>query len=60
MARFTPEGFSATVAACLKERLTNLGYILPGLLTGHGNAITARAGLVQFPKASLAPRLQNI
>jgi hypothetical protein len=51
--------FSVTVAACLSGLMTNLSYFLPGLLTGHGNAITGRLGLVQFPQASLGPRLQN-
>ena len=41
-------------------RMTNSSYFLPGLLTGHGNAISGRVGVVQFPKASLDPRLQNI
>jgi hypothetical protein len=58
--RFTPAGFSATFTACLRGRMTNLRYFLPGPLTEHGDAITGRVGLVQFPKASLDPRLQNI
>jgi hypothetical protein len=53
--RFTPAGFSATFTACLSGRMTNLSC-LPGLLTGHGTAITGRVGLMQFPKASLDPR----
>jgi hypothetical protein len=39
--------------------MTNLSY-LPGRLTGHGNAITDRVGLVQFPQASLGTSSQNM
>ena len=52
--------FSVTFTVCLSGRMTNSSYFLPGLLTGHGNAISGRVGVVQFPKASLDPRLQNI
>jgi hypothetical protein len=47
--RFTPAGFSVTVAACPTRAMTNLNYFLPMLLTEHGNAITGQVGLVQFP-----------
>jgi hypothetical protein len=59
-ARFTPAGFSVTVAVCLGGRTTNLGYFLRGLLTGHGNAITGGVGLAQFLPTSRDPRSQNI
>jgi hypothetical protein len=56
----TPGGFFCNIHVCLSGRMTNSSYFLPGLLTGHVNAISGRVGVVQFPKASLDPRLQNI
>jgi hypothetical protein len=56
--RFTPAGFSVTVATW-SRLMPNLSCFLPGPLTGHGNAITGRVGLAQFPQPSRDQRLQN-
>jgi hypothetical protein len=56
--RFTPAGFSATIAIC-RSRLTNFNDFSPLHLTGHGNAITGRVGLAQFPKAWLGRHWHN-
>jgi hypothetical protein len=50
--------FLIAIVIC-PSRLTNLSYFLPGLLTGHGTAITGRAVLAQFPRTSLELRLRN-
>jgi hypothetical protein len=53
-------GLFCNSAICLSGWMMNLSYFLPGLLTGRGNVITGRVGLVRFPQASLGPHLQNI
>jgi cold shock protein len=54
-------GFHHSVTfTIMSERPDDELNYLPGLLTGRGTAITGRVGLVQFPKAWLVRRLQNI